>query len=227
MKKEVWERLSHIATVFTFIFTLVIAGIGYTIFRKVDVGEETTAKMEGLLTEATKTLQDNQKRLEASRPHYNLAVGFFDPDATTDPQIKKEIVLVKGVTAMLDIRIWNISTQENVPEGIAESANDNVSSRRADDVSCIVEFPEGFAVSVPYTLQKNVFIQRVDQYRGGWIVGIDYGDDYALHPGTNFIFRVNVTPTEKGRFPIKVTADTDNPNSWEPAIQDNLYITVE
>ncbi len=220
MGKSKLTTTAEIFTIFNTFFVISVSIFGLLIYTQVNVTEESLNEIQEIIHE---TLSSTQEELEIARPHYNLVVGFFDPDAKSNQQIKDEISLTLGKTEQLDIRIWNIT----IPVMPEEKPKSGEATRRADDVSCIIEFPSCFNVSLPYTIYSGVYPQRVYQYGGGYLVGIDYGEDYALHPDTNFVFRVNVTPYKKGDFQIKVTADANNPNTPEPSFQGELTIHVD
>lgn len=220
------KKASWIFTIISPLATIIAVGlgilVGYLYVEKVAVDKKTMERIEKLLRDSNEELVEMQKILALGLPHYNLEVTFRDKEKSSDERFPEEITLKNGKTATLEIAIHN----RNSSEGKAE--------RRADDVSCQVRFPPGFTVSAPWTTgYRKVYRDHTIMTNGGTMVGINYGEDYALHPRTVFLLFVYVTPEielkpgEKMTFDLDVCADANNPHSKNPACYTKLKINVE
>jgi hypothetical protein len=238
MERTSLEMFADICVVILTIVVAVLAILGILTYSKVSTEVRAVKDLSVEVRDAAESISGIKGGLEAGT-NYNLKVGFYDPEAKTDPQLKDTLKMKPKRAADIELRVWNVVEKLGAPkpeedeeaEETAETpAETFLGTKRADWVSCTVEFPPEFDVAVPRAardIDAKVTKRKVTLSGGRNVVSIDYGGGLALHPGTYFAMMVRVTPRELGEYKIKVTADAANPYSSEPAYQMELRLVVE
>ncbi len=230
-------KFAHVCTIIITAAAIVAVVVGIMIYAKLGPVAAGIAELRAKAEANAEALAKTSEFAQAAAPDYNLAVGFFAPEAEKEPPLADSNVVKAGKVTNVQFRVYNVApAAEKQPEEEpaageeGEEAEEEKAAptpahapRRAEGVSVTVAFPAD--VDVAAVAAPGATLHRFPR-AGGTLVAMDWSAARPLHPDTYFAFRARVKAKEKGDYELAVVADANNPFAAAPSFTGKLRLVA-
>lgn len=228
-------KFAHVCTIIITAAAIVAVIVGIMIYAKLGPVVTGVAELRDKAEANAEVLAKTSEFAQAAAPDYNLAVGFFAPEAEKEPPLADSNVVKAGKATSVEFRVYNVAPPAEKQPKEEPAAGEEAKApaeekpapapapRRAEGVSVTVAFPADVDVAAVAAAGATV---RKFPRAGGTLVAIDWSAARPLHPDTYFGFRARVKAKKKGDYELAVVADANNPFAAAPSFTGKLRLVA-